>query len=248
MTTRWPRNQFVPGGGDAQVRFLCFLEAPIEGALDLGREGWAEGALPAGMGMAAVQRPLDPENERMIEGFLEWMGDHPSAVRLRGARWIVAIEGVVADPPDLGHLQAAWAAVRQVCRRGALGVWDIGASMWFTADEVLARPPDDSQLACAWGVNVQDAGALAYAHTLGMDKFGRRDILGFAAPEAVEEVAQLLGALGELQVAGVRLDAGDRLERDDLLLLLEGYAPGFNAPALDFGFPHQPLLLTLRRA
>jgi hypothetical protein len=92
---------------------------------------------------------------------------------------------------------------------------------------------------------VRDAGPFAFAHTLGMSKFGRRDLVVFAAPDAVDDVARLLEALGGLQVDGVRLDAGDRLERDGLRLRLEGYAPGFNGPPIDVAFPDQPLLLSI---
>lgn len=245
MSGVWPRSQFVPGGGEAQLRFLCFLEAPIEGAVALESEGWVRAGFPDGVALAGVQRPIDPDNEAMIQGFVDWLGDHPMAARVAAARYVVAVEGIVADPADLGHLQAAWAAVRWVCRRGALGVWDIGASMWHDATEVLAYPAGDTRLACAWGISVRDAGAFAFAHTLGMAKFGRRDLVVFAAHDAIDDVARLLEALGEIQVDGVRLDAGDRLERDGLRLRLEGYAPGFNGPPIDVGFPQQPLLVSV---
>jgi hypothetical protein len=246
MTAIWPRPRFMPGGGAARFRFLCFLEAPIAGAVDLRAEGWVRAGFPEGVALAGVERPLDPDNEALISGFVDWLGDHPLAARVGATRFIVAVEGVVSDPEDLGYLQAAWAAVRWVCRNGALGVWDMLASMWHDASEVLARPPGAGDLACATGIGTHPAGGgLVVAHTVGMCKVGRRDLVAFAAPEAADDVTRLLAELTDLQVSGVRLDAGERLERDGLLLRLEGYAPGFNGPPIDVEFVEQPLLVTI---
>lgn len=248
MSGVWARERFVPGGRRGRVRFLVFLDTPAEGAVDLVSEGWVRPDMPPGVGAAVATRPLDDETEAFLEGFFAWLGDHPEAARIRAAPWIVAVEGEVEDPPDLGHLQAGWAAVRWVCRRGAIGVWDVEASVWRDADEVLAAPAESPRLACTWGVHVFDGGEFSVVHTLGMVKFGRRDLLVLAAPGAEEDVARLLEWLGEIQAEGLRLDAGDRLERDGLRIVLEGYNPGFNAPPLDIGFPDQPLLLAIEQA
>ena len=52
------------------------------------------------------------------------------------------IEAQLADPDDLGHVQAAWALAKCVCEEGATLVIDVYAARAHLGVEVAALPPD----------------------------------------------------------------------------------------------------------
>lgn len=241
----WRRPRHTPTEATASVRFLVFLDIVPQEFLDLTQEGWRAAGAPEGLQVAAAERPLDPDKEAFVEGFFDWLGDHPDAARLREARVVAGVEGEGPDTADLDLLQASWAAVRWLCRRGAIGVWDVPISAWRPAAEVLAAPAGDPTLATAWDLAVYDVGAMWVVHTLGMGKFARRELLAFAAPGAEEDVAALVEALAGLQAGGVALQAGDVLEQAPLRVRIEAYNPGFNAPPVDVPFADQPLLVVI---
>src|SRR5207248_4128885 len=69
------------------------------------------------------------------------LGPSAAAAAL-AAEHAYVIEGELADPDDLGHVQAAWALAKCVCEEGAAVVIDVYAARAHLGADVAALPAD----------------------------------------------------------------------------------------------------------
>lgn len=244
----WPRPLFTEGGGELTVSFVVYAPRLLTWDFTLLEEGSPVRTLPEGLGVQLFARAEAPE-------FAEWAdalvggSDAPQPEQLGAAQVWYDVGGRCASTTDLSALQAAWAVVRVLCRAGATGVWDSLAMRWTLAAEVLAADPAQPELAAAWEVNagelegVPGAEPLWMVHTLGLAKFGRRDLLAFGPARNVGFLRELLAGVAIDLIEGAVLDAGSRIEKAGVRLEAEGYAPDFNGPDVPVPFFEQPLLL-----
>jgi hypothetical protein len=188
------------------------------------RHGVPDGDSMEGLALTSVAREDDPD---WVEGFFsgpsgqlaaDALGERVAAAR--AATVVHVIEGEASDPTDLGHLQAAWALARCLCDLGALAVLDACALRWIAPEEVLSWPPDcnfelDRELSFVFETD-ETPGLGHIAHTRGMAKFGRPDVVlvGLEDDEgdwAAELLHQIAGALA----AGAIIAPGDIVEVDE---------------------------------
>lgn len=199
---------------------------------------------------------VDPTGDP--SGWSEWIHplvadlasqDDALAARLGGAAQVHLLEATVPDPPDLGHLQAAWAFVRARMRRGGFAAYDLQAWRWWARDEVLSAAPEDNRPACAWRLLTHtepvsgDPSGRHLVHSAGLSKFARSELISLVPSPSLDDAQEFLLDIGHQLVLGRLLVSGELLDHRGLRLQVEGYAPGFNAPAFALPFEDQPTLL-----
>lgn len=249
----WPRPLHQPGPLPARVD--CYLFEETQAAAfpcDLAAEGWAAEGLPDGFRVDTVDTTRDPVGwAEWIEPLAEDVGvaDPVLADRLRGAVQAHLLSAELRDPPDLGHLQAAWAFVRARMRAGAFAAYDLRAWRWWDRESTLALPPQDHRPACAWRLLVhdqpfpEDPAGRHLLHTAGLAKVARAELISFVPPALLGPAQEVLLDLAHDQVLGRLLPSGEAFEHRGQRFHTEGYAPGFNAPHVPLPFEDQPLLL-----
>ena len=244
-----PRPGYVPGGS---VHVVSFIVGGFDAAA---AAGLAAVATPSALGLPhGVAVHLHGPEDRAFTGWIREVLDatdppHPSALAASAA-W-VELSGDTGDRPDHAALGAAWRAVRRlVLAAGPSGaLWDGLVLAWRSADEVRATPPDDPRLAAAWrcdtvdGLVGADGAAFVCVHTLGLAKFGRRDLVAFGGTAATDLLRDLVSGLGRDLIDGGVLHPGDRVARSGLHLDVLPYVPGETGPPLDVPFFVPPLVV-----
>jgi hypothetical protein len=218
MTTPWPREHYVAGGGAAEVALIALASAKLPDPLPVsrGRHGMPAGDGAASVSLVARERAADPAwfADRVIAPFADMiaedLGPNAAALALAADRAYV-IEAKLDDPDDLGHVQAAWALAKCVCEEGAAIVIDVFAARAYLGSEVAALAPDrafDVMREVTLLFDEQPDGTVA-AWTAGLRKFGRPDlvILGLAEADATE-VALALRDVAALLAAGEVIEPG----------------------------------------
>jgi hypothetical protein len=242
VTGRWPRPFHEPSGLTASVRLYAFGTIPLGPApLALGEHGAPDAAAVALLGIAEHSRADDPAwFDAFRSGALGAvarlsLGDAVAA--LDAADRCVEITAAIDDPPDLAHLQAAWAAASACVERGASCVLDLQQARWFAAAEV--RPPGAS-FELGREVTLVPGAAL---HTRGLAKVARPDVVVPRVDEASHEaVAFLLNRIATGFVAGHVVAAGTGVARPGGgRYVVEAYVPGENAP--DVGLANVGIVL-----
>src|SRR4051812_23149662 len=134
------------------------------------------------------------------------LGPDAAATALAAAHAYV-IEAQLADPDDLGHVQAAWALAKCVCEEGAAVVIDVYAARAHLGAEVAALVPTRT-FDVMHEVTLffdEDANGTLAAWSLGLRKFGRPDlVLLGVSPDAATEAALVLRDLAATLAAGER--------------------------------------------
>jgi hypothetical protein len=223
VTTVWPREHYTTGGGEAQIALIALSSTKLPDPLPVSRA--RHGMPDAGQGLDAIalvarDRAEDPAwfTEQVVAPFADLiasdLGASVAAAAL-AAEHAYVIEAELADPDDLGHVQAAWALAKCVCEEGAALVIDVYAARAHLGIEVAALAPDrafDIMHEVTLFFDELGDGTLA-AWSLGLRKFGRPDIvlLGIA-PEAATEAALLLRDVAQTLAAGERIEPGDTVE------------------------------------
>jgi hypothetical protein len=190
-------------------------------------DGWRTGALAT---MAAAQLP--------------------DAGRLDTAGYCHAVRADVPDPPDLGHLQAAWAATRWLVERGCFAVLDAHAGRWRDGPALSALAPDrpfDLGDEITIVFETDETPGFGHAmHTRGMAKFARPDLMAAADPGNADRLAQVIHQLASALADGDTVAPGQGVDvdgRDSYRLV--SYQPGVNAPEVHLN--NEGYLLTLNR-
>lgn len=248
----WPRPLFQPGGAAGHVDLWVFArDMPFPGGvLRLADEGHVDDALPAGLtllGFAEADNP--PAHAERLEALGPWLADLPPELEaaVRALPVHIRISGEVPDPPDLQHLQAAWAAARQACRGGGAWALDLPIATWRPAAELLAGPAADPRLAAAWRllVNPHDLAPRVLIQSMGLIKVGRPELIAFVEPGQQDAALAVMSEVADGMLNGHRPATRQPYAHAGQGFVLEGYAPGFNGPDVGPMGPLQPLLVRL---
>jgi hypothetical protein len=216
----WRRDQFTTGGGAGVIALIALSPVKLPDPLPVSRtqHGMPDDSENAeAVGLVTRDRSEDPAwfVDQVVTPFADLiasdLGPDVAATALATEHAYV-IEGEVADPEDLGHVQAAWALAKCVCEQGAALVVDVYAARAHLGEEVAALAPDrevDVLHEVTLFFDETPAGTLA-AWSLGLRKFGRPEIVLLdIAPDKATETALLLRDIAATLVAGERIEPGD---------------------------------------
>ena len=250
MAEPWPRTSYVTGGGPARVALIALSSTVLPDPLPVSRRQHGmpdEGEGPAAVTIVARDREADPAwfTEQVLAPFTELiagdLGPEAAATALQSSHAYV-IEAALADPDDLGHIQAAWALAKCVCEEGAAIVIDVYAARAHLGSEIAALAADrglDVLHEVTLFFDEQPDDSIA-AWTMGLTKFGRPDLvlLGLRDdPEVTTNAALLLRDVAASLVDGERIEPGDTVELPDGRMLQAGeFDPG-TAPGVGVDGP-----------
>jgi hypothetical protein len=216
----WPREQYVVGGGPAQIALIALSSQKLPDPLPVSRKRHGmpeEGEGVEAVALVARDRSDDPAwfTQEVVAPFADLiatdLGPQHAAAAL-AAEHVYVIEAQLDDPDDLGHVQAAWALAKCICEEGATLVIDVYAARAHLAAEVAdldpARSFDVMHEVTLFFDETAD-GTLA-AWSLGMRKFGRPDLvlLGLA-PDSATDAALMLRDIASTLAEGERIEPGD---------------------------------------
>ncbi len=226
MTEVWPREHYTTGGGEARIALIALSSTKLPDPLPVSRarHGMPDGGDgPDAIALVARDRAEDPAwfAEQVVAPFAELiesdLGPSASAAAL-AAEHAYVIEAQLADPDDLGHVQAAWALAKCVCEEGAALVIDVYAARAHLGAEVAALAPDrkfDVMHEVTLFFDDLGDGTLA-AWSLGLRKFGRPDIVLLGVgPDAATDAALLLRDVAQTLAGGELLEPGDHVAAPD---------------------------------
>lgn len=241
------RRLFGPGGSINVVSFL--LAAP--GATLAQVEHTAAvvaGRVPAGIDVF-VRRADGGEHAAWFQQLLA-DAPQPEASGLADVPAWIELAGDTTDAPDHRSLGAVWHAMREsLALAPSTLVYDGMARIWWTAPEARAHGPTDLRRVAAWRCETLDGfrdgadNAYVCVHTVGLPKFGRRDVLAFGSEANRSVLEALVAGIATDLFHGAVLSPGDRVSKGGLIVDIERYAPGRNAPELDVPFFGEPLVL-----
>jgi hypothetical protein len=222
VVTLWPRENYVSGGGRAQVALIALSSTKLPNPLPISRaqHGMPEaGDGPEAVALAMRDRAENPDSfvEEVLAPFAELiaqdLGPSAAATALTVEHAYV-IEAELDDPDDLGHVQAAWALAKCVCEEGAAIVIDVYAARAHLGIEVAALDPErrfDVMHEVTLFFEEEPEGTLA-AWSLGLRKFGRPDIVVTGVePDAATNAALLLRDIAQTLASGERIEPGDKV-------------------------------------
>ena len=226
MPALWSRENYVSGGGRAQVALIALSSTKLPNPLPISRTQHGmpdEGDGPESVALAVRDRADNPETfiEEVLEPFADLiaqdLGPSAAATALITEHAYV-IEAELDDPDDLGHLQAAWALAKCVCEEGAAIVIDVYAARAHLGIEVAALSPDrtfDVMHEVTLFFEEEPEGTLA-AWSLGLRKFGRPDLVVIGvSPDNATDAALLLRDIAATLAAGERIEPGDKVGTPD---------------------------------
>ena len=226
MARVWPRESYTVGGGPGTIALIALSSAKLPDPLPVSRTRHGlpdHGEGPGAIAMVARDRAEQPAwfVEQVVAPFADLITSDLGAAAARtalDAQHAYVIEGELADPDDLGHVQTAWALAKCVCEEGAAIVIDVYAARAHLGSEVAALPPDrafDVMHEVTLFFDEVGDGTLA-AWSLGLCKFGRPDlvVLGIT-PDGGTEAALLLRDVATQLAAGERIEPGDEIAGPD---------------------------------
>jgi hypothetical protein len=222
----WPRVNYTTGGGPAEIALIALSSRRLPDPLPVSRRVHGmpdDGDGPGAIALVARDRAEDPTwfVDQVVGPFAELiaadLGPSVAATAL-AAEHVYVIEGELADPDDLGHVQAAWALAKCVCEEGAAIVVDVYAARAHLGSEVAALPPDrafDVMHEVTLFFDETGDGTLA-AWSLGLRKFGRPDIVVLGiAPDTATDAALLLRDVANTLASGELIEPGDEVGAPD---------------------------------
>ncbi|HEY1555140.1 MAG TPA: hypothetical protein VGF94_09950 [Kofleriaceae bacterium] len=226
MAAVWPRSRYVVGGAPGEIALVALSPVKLSDPLPVSRR--RHGMPDRGDGAAAIQlvardRADEPAwfTEQVIAPFADLIASDLGANVAAGAlaaEHAYVIEGQLADPDDLGHVQAAWALAKCVCEEGATVLIDIYAARAHLGADVAALLPDrafDVMREVTLFFDETGDDKLA-AWSLGLRKFGRPDLVVLdLAPDGATEAALLLRDVAATLADGERIEPGDSVQGPD---------------------------------
>ena len=231
MATSWRRDNYVAGGGMAEVALIALSQVKLADPLPVSRRRHGmpdDGDGAMSVALVARDRIEDPAwfADQVLAPFTELvatdLGPSAAATAL-AAEHAYVIEAQLDDPDDLGHLQAVWALAKCVCEEGAAVVIDVYAARAHLGSEVAALAPDrafDVMHEVTLFFDEEPDGMLA-AWSLGLRKFGRPDLVLLGVlPDAAPLAALVLRDIAATLAAGERIEPGDRVAAPDGRTLL----------------------------
>lgn len=226
MATLWTRDGYTIGGGPAQIALIALSPTKLPDPLPVSRRAHGmpdEGDGPGAVMLVARDRADDPAwfVDHVLAPFADLIANDlgPSAAAAAlASEHAYVIEAELADPDDLGHVQAAWALAKCVCEEGAAVVIDVYAARAHLGEDIAAMSPDRGFYVMhevTLFFEEQGDGKLA-AWSLGLRKFGRPDlVLLDVDPDHATEAALTLRDVAATLAAGERLEPDDEIERGD---------------------------------
>ena len=247
MAASWKRPFFEPTGRTARVSWTLYTDAAHSTEFP-SEEELTEHGCPDGFewpeSLRITANDLRGQPGAFVRGPIRALADEElpeTAVRLDEATMELRIDGEIADPSTLAHLQAVRALVRAYAARGAIAALEETAIRWFDARDLSERPVAQRLNVEDWIVLVAEADPDpvfgSVMHTRGMRQFARPDLMLLGYPDAMLGAAtELLRRLADVQAKGAsfqaerpvlvaRLESGARAE-----VTLRGLLPGGNAP------------------
>ncbi|MFI7602905.1 hypothetical protein [Actinoplanes sp. NPDC049681] len=240
----WTRSAFRVTGRRANVVLLAFAD---EGALGSGPDfNLSRDAVPRDVPVAALDVRLHryADNPAWIDSWRTGAFRHIAAGQLADLTvldaadccYSVAVE--LDDPPDLTHLQLAWAVASGLAQAGSCAVLDMYAASWWSGTEVAALEPDrpftvqreisviaETELVAGFGHPV---------HTRGMLKFGCPDLIAGVAADRIQDTSRIINHLAGMLADGHSLTPGQRLRFDHRRsLLVTDYTPDGLVPEVN---------------
>jgi hypothetical protein len=222
VTLVWPRENYVAGGGTGEIALIALSMTKLPDPLPISRAQHGmpdDGDGPEAIALVARDRAEDPAwfAESVVAPFAELiatdLGPNAAAAAL-AADHAYVIEVQLADPDDLGHVQAAWALAKCVCEAGAAVVVDVYAARAHLGVEVAALAPGrafDIMHEVTLFFDEQDDGTLA-AWSLGLRKFGRPDLVLLGVdPDGATDAALLLRDVAQTLASGEIIEPGDQV-------------------------------------
>jgi hypothetical protein len=222
----WPRDSYVTGGGTGEIALIALSSTKLPDPLPVSRRHHGmpdEGEGASAIALVARDRAEDPRwfVDQVVAPFADLiasdLGPTVAAAAL-AAEHAYVIEAQLADPDDLGHVQAAWALAKCVCEEGATVVVDVYAARAHHGGEVAKLAPErafDIMHEVTLFFDELGDGTLA-AWSLGLRKFGRPDIVLLGvAPEAATDAALVLRDVAATLAAGERIEPGDQVAAPD---------------------------------
>lgn len=222
MTAVWTRDNYVAGGGAAEIALIALSMTKLPDPLPISRAKHGmpdEGDGPEAIAIVARDRAEDPAwfAESVVAPFADLiatdLGPNAAAAAL-AADHAYVIEVQLRDPDDLGHVQAAWALAKCVCEQGAAVVVDVYAARAHLGVEVAALSPErafDIMHEVTLFFDEQDDGTLA-AWSLGLRKFGRPDLVLLGVdPDGATDAALLLRDVAQTLASGEIIEPGDQV-------------------------------------
>jgi len=218
----WTREHYVVGGGAGEIALIALSSTKLPDPLPVSRT--RHGMPDSGDGADAValvarDRADDPAwfTDQVVAPFADLiaadLGPEAAAAALASSH-VYVIEGQLADPDDLGHVQAAWALAKCVCEEGAAVIVDVYAARAHLGSDVAELAPDrtfDVMHEVTLFFDEVGDGTLA-AWSLGLRKFGRPDIVVLGVqPDGATEAALLLRDVARTLAAGERIEPGDAI-------------------------------------
>jgi len=219
----WRRDHYVLGGGTGEIALIALSSQKLPDPLPVSRRRHGmpdEGPGAGAVALVARDRAEDPTwfTEQIVAPFADLiaadLGPEHATAALH-AEHAYVIEAQLADPDDLGHVQAAWALAKCICEEGANVVIDVYAARAHLGSEVAGLPPErafDIMHEVTLFFDEVGDGSLA-AWSLGLRKFGRPDIvlLGLT-PETATDGALMLRDVATTLAAGERIEPGDTVQ------------------------------------
>jgi hypothetical protein len=222
VSALWPRENYVAGGGTGEIALIALSLTKLPDPLPISRTKHGmpdEGDGPESVALVSRDRSEDPAwfAESVVAPFADLiatdLGPNAAAAAL-AADHAYVIEVQLADPDDLGHVQAAWALAKCVCENGAAIVIDVYAARAHLGVEVAALSPErgfDIMHEVTLFFDEQEDGSLA-AWSLGLRKFGRPDLVLLGVdPEAATDAALVLRDVAIARASGEIIEPGDQI-------------------------------------
>ena len=207
MSADWSRPRWKPTGRPASLFYFLPGEPPT-GGLALSRSRHHAEGFPDELRVSAQERAAAPE---WFAGFFARPGlgfgidktFGAAADAVRGADRGTVVRGEFADPPTLNYLRDTAGVVSAVVEQGALGVLDLPAAHWWSAEEWVKRFVDRCEFQVGDHVQVvvtdddrHHPGV--WVHTRGLRKFGRPDLQVRHVPGPWSDDNPLVKAAGHL--------------------------------------------------
>ena len=166
--------------------------------------------------------------------------------RLDAASFCYSISVEVDDPPDLTHLQLAWAVASTLARAGSFATLDVHACNWLpesTVSSLSPHRPFDVQHEVSVIAETEPTASFGHpVHTRGMIKFGRPDLIAGVPAERIDETGRILNHLAGMLAEGDILVPGQQLRfGGQRMLTVETYEPDATVP--DVNLNNDGLLL-----
>lgn len=222
----WTRPRFAPSAERAWLDLVVLTRDKPALDIDLGAEDGfpPDYELPRTISIRTAEIAAHRDvYAQYVEGAFRDLADDQMGEAARAideARWAVSIQGSIADPPDLGHLQAVRAFQRFLARTvGAVAIANDLSLRWQDAASLAAADPPERLRVDEW-IEVLYDDEIRGIHTRGMAQFARPDVAVFDLPEhRLERAAQLLRHIAHLQAHGA-------LYRDGTTIEVQGPDPG----------------------